>query len=699
MSDELRDLFFTESEDLVTAMGEGIAAMLDGSTEAATVNAVFRAVHSIKGAAGAFGLSDVVSFAHSFETVLDAIRSERLDPDADVLHLLQRAGDVLASLLETARDSGTETPAALAAVLDALEEIVGGGPAEEEFVFEPVGLAPIFFDVSPMAQGNVFEITLRPTRLLYRNGHDPLSLLAALSDLGELTATCDTSALPPLAEMDPEESYLAWTLRLATEQSEEQVREVFAFVEDLCELGIRATDHGPASDLPGPETARDSTAAPEAPALVTPLPPAPEAAPAPPASTPAPVAKEAPKPTLRVDLDRVDRLINSVGELIISQAVIAQKITEANLPPSSGLGTHVEDLSHLAREIQEGVMRIRSQPLKPLFQRMARVVREAAEATGKQVEFVTEGEDTEVDRAVIDGLADPLMHMLRNAVDHGIEMPDDRLAKGKAAAGRLVLAASHASGSVRIVIRDDGAGLDRARIRAKAAEKGLIASDANLSESEIDNLLFLPGFSTAASVTNLSGRGVGMDVARSSVVALGGRINISSRPGKGTTFTISLPLTLAVLDGLILSVAGQLMVVPASSVIETIRPSPRDLLEVGRGNQVLAVRGDHVPVMDIASLLGLGPALDAARAVIVLVRTDEDSRAALTVSEIVDKRQVVIKSLRRNVGAVAGVSGATILGDGKVALILDPDSLVALAKRRGLISTQDNLDAQHDHAA
>ncbi|EYD75091.1 Signal transduction histidine kinase CheA [Rubellimicrobium mesophilum DSM 19309] len=694
MTDDLRDLFFAESEDLVTAMGDGIAAMLEGSTEAATVNAVFRAVHSIKGAAGAFGLSDVVAFAHSFETVLDAIRSDRLLPDPDVLHLLQRAGDVLADLLEAAREGGAEAPPALAAVLDALEEIVGDGPAEEDLVFEPVGLA--FLDLGADVPPGGYEIALRPGRQFYRNGHEPLSLLAALSDLGELTATCDAGALPPLAELDPEEGYLAWTLRLATSEAEERVRDVFAFVEDLCELSIRRLEEDPAPPelLPLEEAAAaDPLPAPE------PTVPPPVAPPAP-ASAPAPAAKDAPKPTLRVDLDRVDRLINSVGELIISQAVIAQKIAEASLPPSSGLGAQVEDLSHLARDIQEGVMRIRAQPLKPLFQRMARVVREAAEATGKQVDFVTEGEDTEVDRAVIDGLADPLMHMLRNAVDHGIEMPDDRLAKGKPAMGQLVLAAGHASGNVRIVIRDDGAGLDRARIRATAVRKGLIAVDANLSEGETDNLLFLPGFSTAASVTNLSGRGVGMDVARSSVMALGGRIGIASRPGKGTNFTISLPLTLAVLDGLILSVGGQLMVVPASSVVETIRPLPQDLLEVGRGTRVLAVRGDHVPVMDLAGLLRLGRPVDPARAVIVLVRTDEDRpAAALSVSEIVDKRQVVIKSLRLNVGSVPGVSGATILGDGKVALILDPDSLLTLAARRGAAPSLDSLEAPHDHAA
>lgn len=552
MTDELRDTFFAESEDLLAAMGEGLAAMSDGTAETETMHAVFRAVHSIKGAAGAFALSDVVSFAHSFETVLDAIRSDRLVPDADVMRLLQRSGDILADLLEAARDGRSDPPEALGAILEALEELAGGEDlAAEDFVFEPMGLGMSFLADDVPAQPKLFRLHFRPSRQFFHNGHEPANLFAALSDLGEVTVACDTTGLPRLEEIDLEESYLAWSLTLETEAGEDQVRDVFAFVEDLCDLEVEemprfAMGILPLIDLPeATDTAAEDVPAEE-----------PQAAPAPTPTTPPvsvptpPTVKEAPRPTLRVDLDRVDRLINSVGELIINQAVIAQKVAEAGLPPSSGLAAQVEDLSLLARDIQEGVMLIRAQPVKPLFQRMARVVREAADATGKQVDLVTEGEDTEVDRTVVEGLADPLTHMVRNAIDHGIESPDDRIAKGKASAGRLLLTASHVSGNVRIVIKDDGAGLNRERIQATAVRKGLIPADAVLSDSEIDNLLFLPGFSTAASVTSLSGRGVGMDVARTAITALGGRISITSRPGEGTTFIISLPLTLAVLDGL-----------------------------------------------------------------------------------------------------------------------------------------------------
>lgn len=692
MSSDLRAIFFTESEDLIAAMGDGLALMSEGVTDAETVNAVFRAVHSIKGSAGAFGLSDIVSFAHSFETVLDAIRSDRLAPDADVLHLLQRAGDVLADLLEAARDDRADLPDSLPAILDMLEEIgsASDDSVGEDFVFEAVGLS-LLDDAAP--QPSSFEIAFRPGPSFFTNGHEPANLFATLSELGELTVSCDTASLPPLDEIDPDGSYLAWTIRLVTDSAVEQIGEVFAFVEGLCELDIVASAPDHYEPAPEPEQ-------PEQPPASDPKPAGPQTQAPPPSAlpAPAPAAREAPRPTLRVELDRVDRLINSVGELIINQAVIAQKIAEANLPRSSGLGSHVEDLTYLARDIQEGVMRIRAQPLKPLFQRMARVVREAAEGTGKQVEFVTEGEDTEVDRTVIEGLGDPLMHMLRNAVDHGIETPSDREANGKPGKGRLVLSASHASGNVRIVIRDDGAGLNRPRIRETAVRKGLVSPDATLTEAEIDNLLFLPGFSTAATVTSLSGRGVGMDVVRSAVSALGGRIVISSRTGEGTTFSISLPLTLAVLDGLIVSVAEHLMVIPVSAILETVRPAPSDFLQVGPGHRALAMGRRHVPLLDTAALLDLGPALGPADAVAVLVRTGEDGQAALAVSGIIDKRQIVIKSLRHSVGTVSGASAATILGDGKVALILDPDALVAISARRPP-SFLDRQGPTNDHAA
>jgi two-component system chemotaxis sensor kinase CheA len=676
-------------------MGDGLAAIAERATDAETVNAVFRAVHSIKGAAGAVGRSDNVALTHSFETVLDAIRSDRLVAEPEVQHLLQRAGDVLADLLEAARDDRPDLPEALPAILDLLEEIGSSNDdsVAEDFVFEPIGLAFPDEDAGPETQG--FDIAFRPGPSFFTNGHESANLFAALAELGDLTVDCDTSGLPPLAEIDPDGSYLAWTLRLATASTIDEVRDVFAFVEGLCALEITSSE----AALP---TAPDVSEPPQLAELPTeeplPRPPETQATAAAPAVA-SPPSREAPRPTLRVELDRVDRLINSVGELIINQAVIAQKIAEAHLPRSSALGSHVEDLTLLARDIQEGVMRIRAQPLKPLFQRMARVLREAAESTGKQVDFITEGEDTEVDRTVIEGLGDPLMHMLRNAVDHGIETPAEREAKGKSPKGRLVLSASHASGNVRIVIRDDGAGLNRPRIKEIAARKGLIPPEAALSETEIDSLLFLPGFSTAASVTNLSGRGVGLDVVRNSVAALGGRIAISSRTGEGTTFSISLPLTLAVLDGLIVSVADQLMVIPVSAILETVRPAESDFLQVRPGHRVLAMGERHVPLLDVASLLEFGPSPDPARAVVVLVRTGEEGQVALTVAGIVDKRQVVIKSLRHSVGTVAGTSAATILGDGKVALILDPDALLAISARRRTSPPLDHPGSDHERAA
>ena len=384
-----------------------------------------------------------------------------------------------------------------------------------------------------------------------------------------------------------------------------------------------------------------------------------------------------PKPTLRVDLERVDRLINAVGELIINQAMIEQSLSIHHLPPDAEVITHVEDYRLLARDIQEAVMAIRAQPVKPLFQRMSRIVREAADATGKQARLVTAGEATEVDKTVIERLADPLTHMIRNAVDHGLESRDRRLAAGKDPEGTIRLSAAHRSGSVIITVRDDGAGLNRAKIREKAVTKGLIPAEAELTEAEIDNLLFMPGFSTADQVSNLSGRGVGLDVVKNAVTALGGRVSIASTPGEGTEFTISLPLTLAVMDGMVISVAGQTMVVPITSVIETIRPGPADLHNLGTSEQLLSIRGRFIPMIDVASSLGFPERDNDQAPLLLLVETENQTQCALVVDAVHDQRQVVIKGLESNYGAIPGVSAATVLGDGQIALILDADALTS----------------------
>lgn len=370
-------------------------------------------------------------------------------------------------------------------------------------------------------------------------------------------------------------------------------------------------------------------------------------------------------------------MINLVGELVINQAMLSQRVAESNISNSSPIAVGLEELEQLTREIQEGVMGISAQPVKPLFQRMGRIVREVSEATGKEVRFKTEGDATEVDKTVVERLADPLTHMIRNAVDHGLETPEARIAAGKPAEGVVRLTAAHRSGRIVIEVSDDGAGINRAKVRESAIKKGLIPADIQLSDSEIDNLLFLPGFSTASSISNISGRGVGMDVVKRSIQALGGRISITSRPGKGSTFSLSLPLTLAVLDGMVVCVNGQTLVLPLTAIVETLKPKDQDVHCLGADGRVMAIRSTFVPLIDVGVKLGFRrTTFNPSAGVAILIETENGSRSALLVDSIQDQRQVVIKSLETNYGNVNGIAAATILGDGRVALILDVDSLV-----------------------
>jgi two-component system chemotaxis sensor kinase CheA len=387
--------------------------------------------------------------------------------------------------------------------------------------------------------------------------------------------------------------------------------------------------------------------------------------------------------TIRVDLDRVDRLINVVGELVIQQAMLAQRVIESGLARSSGISVGLEDLELLTREIQDSVMAIRAQPVRSVFQRMPRLVREVGEMTGKRVRLVTEGEATEVDKTVVERLAEPITHMIRNAIDHGLETPDDRLSAGKPAEGTVRLVALHRSGRIVIEISDDGRGINRERVRGIAVSRGLIAEDVALTDDEIDNLIFLPGFSTADAISDISGRGVGMDVVRRSIQALGGRISIASVPGKGATFTLSLPLTLAVLDGMVVSAAEQTLVAPLTAIVESLTPRTDDVHYVGGHDAVIRFREQFTPLIDVGLVMGFrSTPLVPSDGVAVVVETEAGARAALLVDTIQGQRQVVIKSLETNYRQVEGVAAATILGDGRVALILDVDSIVANVRRR-----------------
>lgn len=709
MSGSIQDTFFEECEELLEAMDEGLTAIEGGDHNPEIVNAVFRAVHSIKGGAGAFGLDELVAFAHKFETVFDEVRSNKLQLNTKLIQLLLRCSDHLADLVSVARDGGTTDEEHHDVLISGLEEYLD--EEEEDLTFEPMGLGgPSVPLPLAMESEKTYQIRFHPLKEMFGTGNEPFFLFKALSDLGTLSVVLDESELPGFDSMAMDESYLAWNMTLVSSEPKSSIEAVFEFVEGLCELSI-------SSDKDAEEEAA-ALAALNA-AFGIPLDAADSETPAP-FDTPAlaedvPVTfkessersqssksdsgnseQRGPKPTLRVDLERVDRLINAVGELIINHSMLAQQIANLDVADLRDVETELEGFKNLARDIQEGVMSIRAQPVKPLFQRMARIVREASAATQKTAKLVTEGENTEVDKTVIERLSDPLTHILRNAVDHGIEKPEDREAAGKGRVGEIRLSASHRSGSVCIEIRDDGAGVNRPRVKQIAIEKGLIPENAELSDAEIDNLLFLPGFSTAKEVSNLSGRGVGMDVVKNAVTALGGRINITSHPGKGSTFTIILPLTLAVMDGMVVSVADQTMVVPITSIIETMRGSENMINSLGADGTLLSIRGNFVPICDVAGALGLRkPNGDQPPGVYLLVETETGQRSALAVDDIHDQRQVVIKSLDGVCGNIPGVAAATILGDGKIAMILDPESIISA----GPSSTSFDTDRRMSNAS
>jgi len=678
----IKDIFFQECEDLTDALVEGLADMQSGDSDDETVNAVFRAVHSIKGSGGAFGLTDLVSFAHKFENVLDLLRSKAIPAEPQTLLTLQMAGDVLTDLVDDARNE-TEPNAEVVANAAAALQVFLSDEEEEmeaEFVFDAVGIAFDADDTDTSDPVSGFTIEFTPTRALYDCGNDPIFLFNALAELGTIHVEADTSAIPDdSTEQDWEESFISWKITLETGATEGAVRDIFEFVLDLCDLTIKPVDTGtvtiendtvgkPPEDMDQKKTEAESCNDPAATVESDIAKPVAKASPSKP-------AKEA-RATLRVDLERIDRLINAVGELIINQAVIAQRIDDAGLDVSADMSVDLEDYKLLAREIQEGVMAIRAQPVKSLFQRMARIVRELSVTTGKDIRLVTKGEDTEVDKTVVERLSDPLTHMIRNAIDHGIETPEKRRELGKPETGTVRLSAEHRSGSVLIEIRDDGAGLNRERIREIAISKNIISASDDLSIPEIDNLLFAPGFSTAAEVTNLSGRGVGMDVVKTAITSLGGRISIQSEPGQGSTFSIAMPLTLAVMDGMVIKASDQTMVVPISSILETVRPSKKEVSRIGVGEPLLSIRGEYIPIIDLATTLGHPPSeLPLLDMVLLLVRTEKFEQCALAVDSISDQRQVVIKSLEGNYGTIAGISAATILGDGEIALIIDPDGI------------------------
>jgi two-component system chemotaxis sensor kinase CheA len=601
-------------------------------------------------------------------------------------------GAMLARLVAAA---SPDAAAAAPAPAPASAAPAAAAEAESDMDFAPVAFAVDDFDdlfamceaPAPIGADGDWQVTFIPGADALENGGDPLLLLRELTMLDGKVLAADLSALPPLNQLHPERCYLGWTAIVPGAVAEDDIRAIFEFMGE-CELRVERIGGSPAAadnddlpfDLPLPTLDAELDAPVPPPAAAAPA-AAPEPAPVVPLLPPEPAAPRAavapPAQTIRVDLDKLDRLVNLVGELVITQAMLAQRLSEHAMAGISEL----TDLDHLTRELQESTMAIRAQPMKTVFSRVPRIIRELEVETGKRVRLDIVGEMTEVDKTVVERIGEPLTHLIRNAVDHGLETPAERLAAGKPEEGVVTLSAAHHSGRIVITVADDGRGIDRKRVRAKAVERGIIAADALLSDEETDNLIFAPGFSTAATVSNISGRGVGMDVVRKNVQALGGRIGITSHLGSGSSFALSLPLTLAVLDGMIVTVGDQTFVIPLGHIVESLRPDQDGVKVLGPSASLLDVRGSYVPVHRVAEQLGIdGAQTDPSQAVLIVVESDV-GQAILMVDSIQDQRQVVVKSLEANYTAIPGLAGATILGDGRVALILDVDALISRWRR------------------
>lgn len=702
----IKQTFFQECEEQLSELESGLLSIEDGNHHPEIINAVFRAVHSIKGGAAAFGYDELVEFVHVFETTLDLLRSEVLTPTPAITKVLLHSSDVLSDLIRAVRNETSWDAEQVASAKASLEALcaepkkgksasgVASQEETEEIDFQPVAISldDIFADggVATPEPSGYFIIHFRPKPTLYARANEALRILREIKALGETDISCDCSDLPLLTEIDAEGAYFAWTIELKTEASASDIEQIFDFVSADCDYSINSAQ--PLPPEPPGEEAVDAPVAEPAQADVQPA-TTPEPQPQPEAaalSVSAPVVKPQgleqapPQPmqeTIRVDLDKIDRLVNLVGELVINQAVLSQRVSEAGLPRGSSVMIGLEELEQLTRDIQDSVMAIRAQPVKPIFQRMSRIVREVAAITKKSVRLVVDGEGTEVDKTVVERLTDPLTHMVRNAVDHGIESPEDRIAAGKPEEGTLRLSAMHRSGRIIIEVTDDGAGINRGRVREIAVRKGLIAENAVLSDEETDALIFLPGFSTNAKASSISGRGVGMDVVKRAIQALGGRISISSRQGSGSTFSMSLPLTLAVLDGMVVNVAGQILVLPLTAVIETLQPRTQNIHLLSSGVRVIGNRSSFIPLIDVGMILSYRfQEIDPTTQVALLVESESGEKCALLVDAIQGQRQVVIKSLESNYGKVPGIAAATILGDGRVALIVDVDAVLSLSR-------------------
>lgn len=656
--------FVTEAREILEDLEDQLLR-LETAPSQGLIDAIFRALHTIKGSGAMFGFVPLSQFTHHFETAFEAVRSGRLEVSKPLVDVSLQARDHMAQLLELGAGAPAPEDDATseneARILDALAALTGGGPATP-----PADAGPAPAQATDNATEKHYEIWFRPARGDLRNGMRPDLLAEELSQLGALTVEYDISALPDGG--DPTDAWLGWLLRLTTTQGLQAIEDVFIFADsadiDIAEV---AASHTAAPSVQGPAEATNDDAAPE------PSGGSKTSATAPKSAGRAPGQGVSAGEHVRVSSARLDEMMDRLGELVIAQARLERISSGVDDPALGGI---VEEIQRLVVGLRDVTMSIRMLPIETVFGKFRRVVRDLSAELGKSVELVTDGGETEVDKNIIDRLSDPLVHMIRNSVDHGLESDADRAAVGKPATGTVRLSARQEGGEIVITVEDDGKGLNTQAIRTRAIERGLLSEDATPSDSDIHQLIFEPGFSTAATVSSVSGRGVGMDAVRSTVAALRGVVEVASRPGEGSRISLRLPVTLAIIDGLLVKLAGATYVIPLSTVEECVE---LDTTEATRrsGRTMLQIREHLVPFLQLDEMFGSPPTSDAGKRV-VIVRAD-GARIGLVVDDIVGQSQTVIKTLSAFHRDIPGFAGATILGDGAVALIVDVATLVRSA--------------------
>jgi len=754
---QFHDSFFEESFEALDSMEAALLKLDVGAPDPEGVNTIFRVAHSIKGGAGMFGFTDVASFTHTLETLLDELRSARMQVTTYISDQLLLSVDVLRAMMRSVQRKEPVNMQKVADLQFDLEAIVaskGAAAPSASSAAKPVAVAaaatetaraaapnktPVLADTAAStaaspgasdARMGRWEISFRALPELLLRGNDPLAIFASLAELGSLRATVNMDAVPRVRAMDAERCYLTWKLQLESNCRRDQIDAAFDWAAGDCEVTVErheaassgaiepstavagngaavllGTEGGAAANAPAASTiaaAAAVTALADAAATAVGSGQAPSGranteqpatatvthignvAPAPAAGQPAetPKASGAEHSSIRVSIEKIDELINTVGELVITQAMLSELGRRLEGPLGDPLRSGLSQLERNMRELQESVMRVRMLPISFTFSRFPRMVRDLAQRLGKQIELKMTGEQTELDKTVLEKIGDPLVHLVRNSIDHGIEAPSARIAAGKSPIGTVHLDACHRGGNIAVEIRDDGGGLDKTRILAKARARGLVGANDALTDDQIHELIFLPGFSTAEKTTDLSGRGVGMDVVRRNVKELGGKIEIASELGKGSRFVITLPLTLAIVDGQSVSVGTETYIVPLTSIIESLQLQPQHVSRLSGRGEVFSFRGDYLPIVRLHEMFGVQPRAQSLSDGLIVVAEGDGQRVGLFVDDLLGQQQVVIKSMETNYGPIDGVAGATILGDGAVALILDLSGLIRVASRR-----------------